>query len=99
LSGELPNTHEESVIGALLSAILVINLTSVNEVLEAAKGSDICSWKLDDKLDLLNLGVLGKLLAVVWRLGTEKIFLDAERSLIMSDEEYNKDRMRIAVYC
>jgi hypothetical protein len=97
LSSELPDPHEESVIRDRLGPILVVHLTSVNKVLETAKGTGIRVWEPDDMLDFINLAARGKFLAVVRTLGAKKILLDAKRNLIWSDQDDDKDRMRIAI--
>jgi len=48
---QLPDVHEKGVVWNLLSTGLIVDGTSINEVLEASERSNIGLRKLDDKFN------------------------------------------------
>lgn len=94
---QLPNAHEKRVIRNILSTCLIIDTAGIDEVLEASKCSNIGIRKLDEELNLILLALLRELFAIVRRLGTKEILLDAKGDLFGSYEDDCEDRMRVTV--
>jgi hypothetical protein len=65
--------------------------------LETSKCSNVGLRELDQEFDLAFLALLGKLVAVVWGLGTKEIFLNTERNLFGSNQDDDEDGMRVTV--
>lgn len=94
---QLPDAHKKRVIRNFFSTRLVIDCTSIDEVLEASECSNIGVLKLDKELNFILLSLLRELLAVIRGLSTKKILLDAERDLFGSYEDDDEDRMGITI--
>jgi hypothetical protein len=94
---QLPNAHKKRVVRDFFSTRLVIDCTSIDEVLEASECSNIGVLKLDQELNFILLSLLRKLVAIIRRLSTKKILLDAKRDLFGSYEDDDEDRMGITI--
>ena len=77
---------------------LLVNLASINEILEATEDGNISCGKLDDEFNsLITVLRLVQFGAVVGGLSTKEIFLNAERDLIGTYEKNGEDGVWFAV--
>jgi hypothetical protein len=94
---QLPNAHKKRVIWDVLSACLIVDRTSKDEILEASECSSICVRKLNKQLNLILLIGPRELVPVVRRLGTKEILLNTKGNLFGSYKDDDEDRMRLTV--
>jgi len=90
---EFPHAEKKTVLWNLFPATLIIDLAGINEVLEAAKYLNSCVWNLEYILNFI-LAFFGQLLAEVWGLCAEKVFLNTKHNFVRPDEKDDKVRMR-----
>jgi hypothetical protein len=91
--GELPHAEKEAVLWNIFSATLIIDLACINEVLEATKYLNSRVWNFEYIFNFI-LAFFRQLVAEIWGLCAEEIFLNAKDNLIRADEKNDKVRMR-----